>query len=220
MRDSNGADKIYREYIVKLLIQLVLTTAAAKFPFNVALRLLDLGRDVFLGKIANLDLFRPLVRHVVYNSDDTAIWAAVFSLLDTLAPGTPPLCPTAMPTFKGTPIKTSSNRLANSAGVDPVTKELFSEMRYCTFRDVGGFWDKFFNPKSWPNKYKEMLAEMKTKHYGKTWTDFPRTHTEALVSAWFRSLEKPFLADAPNKLHTTTSAHQFEEEKGQLDLFL
>ncbi|CCC14858.1 unnamed protein product [Sordaria macrospora k-hell] len=65
-----------------------------------------------------------------------------------------------------------------------------------------------------------MLAEMKTKHDGKTWTDFPRTHTEALVSAWFRSLEKPFLADAPNKLHTTTSAHQFEEGKGQLDLFL
>ena len=234
LRDSNEADEMYQTYISGLLALLTSLTAVIEFPLNVAGRLVALRLDLRNGKIANLDPFRPLVRAVVNdnandnsndnandNSNDNAIWAAVFSLLDTLAPGTPPLRLTALPTFKGTPIKFSSNRLADSAGVDPVAKELFSEMRYCTFRDVGGFWDKFFNPESWPNKYKEMLAEMKTKHDGKTWTDFPRgTPTEALVSAWFRSLEKPFLADAPNKLHTTTSAHQFEEGKGQLDLFL
>lgn len=60
---------------------------------------------------------------------------------------------------------------------------------------------------------------MLSAHNGKTWTEFPSALDEKVVWDWLRSLEERFLADAPRKLHTTTTANQFKERKGQMDLF-
>ncbi|KAH7629789.1 hypothetical protein B0T09DRAFT_399404 [Sordaria sp. MPI-SDFR-AT-0083] len=224
LRDANEAEDAYRESIASLLGALVLSAAAFKLPSSdgnveVADKLFYIRKDIQGGKIANLDPFRPLVRLVVDNSDDTAIWAAVFSLLDTLTPRTPRLRPTVPSTFKGTPVKTSSNRLADSATREMVERELFHEIKNCTFRDVGGFLDKFFDPKSWRNEQKAMLEKIKTAHNGTKWTGFPATPDEKPVWEWLCSLKKRFLAGAPKKLHTTASAHQFKEWKGQMDIF-
>ncbi|KAH7625122.1 hypothetical protein B0T09DRAFT_394257 [Sordaria sp. MPI-SDFR-AT-0083] len=118
------------------------------------------------------------------------------ALLDTLTPRTPCLRPTVPSTFKGTPVKTSSNRLADSA-----TCEVF------------------FDPKDWRNEQKAMLEKIKTAHNGTKWTGFPATPDEKPVWEWLCSLEERFLAGAPNKLHTTASAHQFKEGKDQMDIF-
>ncbi|KAH7635785.1 hypothetical protein B0T09DRAFT_390551 [Sordaria sp. MPI-SDFR-AT-0083] len=158
--DSNEADNTYRESIASLLGALILSPAAHR-------------------KTANLDPFRPLVRLVVDNHDDNsndnAIWAAVFSFLDTLTPRTPRLRPTVPSTF--------------------------------------------FNPESWRNEQKAILEKIKTAHNGTRWTGFPAIPDEKLVWDWLCSLEERFLAGAPNKLHITASAHQFEEWKGQMDIF-
>ncbi|KAH7633172.1 serine/threonine-protein kinase Sgk2 [Sordaria sp. MPI-SDFR-AT-0083] len=224
LRDANEADDAYRESIASLLLALVGSSAAFKLPSpdgnsNVAARLFPIQQDLQGGKIANLDPFRPLVRLVVDNSNDTAIWAAVFSLLDTLTPRTPRLRPTVPSTFKGTPVKTSSNRLADSATCEVVEKELFHEIKNCTFRGVGGFLDKFFDLENWRNEQKAMLEKIKTAHNGTKWTGFPATPDEKPVWEWLCSLEERFLAGAPNKLHTTASAHQFKEGKDQMDIF-
>ncbi|PHH89833.1 hypothetical protein CDD83_5159 [Cordyceps sp. RAO-2017] len=58
-----------------------------------------------------------------------------------------------------------------------------------------------------------------TAHNGKKWAEFPSTPDEQPVWDWLRSLEERFLADAPHKLHTTRTANQFKERKGQMDLF-
>ncbi|KAK3946545.1 hypothetical protein QBC32DRAFT_149789, partial [Pseudoneurospora amorphoporcata] len=179
LRDSNEADDTYRESIAALLLALVGSSAAFKLPspdgnVDVADKLFFIRKDVGSGKIANLDPFGPLVRLVVDNSDDNAkdnsydnaIWAAVFSLLDTLTPRTPHLRPTVPSTFKGTPVKTSSNRLDDSATREIVEQELFHEIKNCTFRGVGGFLDKFFDPESWRNEQKAMLEKIKTAHNG------------------------------------------------------
>ncbi|KAI0135524.1 serine/threonine-protein kinase Sgk2 [Daldinia grandis] len=90
------------------------------------------------------------------------------------------------PTFKGTPIKTSSSRLADSETREIVETKLFEEIKNCTFRNVGGFWDKFFDPKSWRKKQN------------------------------LRSLEEHFLNNVPYKLHTTKTTNQFKERKDVL----
>ncbi|KAK3946572.1 hypothetical protein QBC32DRAFT_200177, partial [Pseudoneurospora amorphoporcata] len=69
LREPNDADETRRESIASLLGALVLSSAAFKLPSpdgndNEAGRLLALRLDVQGGKIANLDQFRPLVRHV------------------------------------------------------------------------------------------------------------------------------------------------------------
>lgn len=163
--------------------------------------------------------FRPLVRHIIDKSSDIDIYAAVCRLVDTTNALTPPPS-SIVPTFHGTPIKPSSSRLADSETREILERELFLEVKDCVYRDVGGFFEKHFNPKSWSKKARQMLKSVMTAHNGKKWKDFPPDPWEKPVWEWLDSLEKKVLADAPHKLHTTRHANQFKERKGQMDVFV
>ncbi|KAG9249704.1 serine/threonine-protein kinase Sgk2 [Emericellopsis atlantica] len=213
--DSFRENDPRQEDIASLLSALVASPAAFSLPSpdesgSVAVKLLSI--------LQCTQQFHPLVRHVIDDSPDIDVWEAVFTVIDSLSTLTPPPSGIA-PTFKGTPIKTSSSRLADSETRDVVEGELFFEIKDCTFRNVKGFCDKFFDPKRWRKEQKAMLREMMTAHDGKRWTDFPTPSDEKPVWDWFRSLEERFLADASYKLHTTKTAHQFQERKGQMDVF-
>ncbi|RYO95254.1 hypothetical protein DL766_002067 [Monosporascus sp. MC13-8B] len=217
------ANALSEGVVARLLGALVTSPAALDLPApdgngDVAEKLFFLRRKVKEGTI-KLDQFRPLVHHVIDKSADIEFWEDVLSIIDTLSALTPPSSSVA-PTFRGTPIKSSSSRLADSETRDIVEGVLFEEIKNCTFRNVGGFWDKFFEPKSWRKEQKAMLKGLLTTHDGKRWTSFPTVPDEKPVWDWLRSLEECFLPDAPYKFHTTRTANQFKERKGQMDLFL
>ncbi|KAK3331428.1 serine/threonine-protein kinase Sgk2 [Apodospora peruviana] len=217
------ADALSEGVVASLLGALVTSPAALDLPApdgngDVAEKLLFLRRKVKEGAI-KLDQFRPLVHCVVDKSTDIEIWEDVFNIIGTLSALTPPSSSIA-PTLLGTPIKSSSSRLADSETRDIVKGELFGEIRNCTFRNVGGFWDKFFDPRCWCKEQNAMLKGILTAHDGKRWTSFPTVPDEKPVWDWLRSLEERFLDNAPYKIHTTRTADQFKERKGQMDLFL
>ncbi|ODA81340.1 hypothetical protein RJ55_04305 [Drechmeria coniospora] len=64
-----------------------------------------------------------------------------------------------------------------------------------------------------------MLKGVMAVHNGKKWTGFPATPDEKPVWDWPRSLQERAFSNAPYKLHTTKTANQFKERKGQMDLF-
>ena len=209
--------------IASLLGAIALSNVSYDLPagnVNVSTKLLAIRREVLSGSFEFIQ-FQPLVNAVVPRSSDHDIWAAVFSLIAALKPSTPPLSINA-PTTKSTPIKTSSNRLADNETRDIVEGELFEELKHCTFRNVEGFWDKFFDPGScsWSEEQKAALEGILTAYNGEKWVGFPPVPDEKPVWNWLRSLEERFLKGAPYKLHTTTTATQFTERKGQMDIFL
>ncbi|PNY22172.1 Serine/threonine-protein kinase Sgk2 [Tolypocladium capitatum] len=216
------ADKPPEGIVASLLGTLVTSPAALDLPTSdgsadVAEKLFIIRRSIRGGSFQP-EKFRPLIDVVVANSPDIEVWAAVIDLIGAVNPSTPPLS-SIIPTFLGTPVKTSSSRLADSETRDIVEAELFEEMKKCTFRNVRGFFDKFFHSKSWRKEQKEMLKGIMTAHDGKKWIDFPSIPDEKSVWDCLRSLENRFLANAPYKLHTTQTANQFKERKGQMDLF-
>ncbi|KAG6084752.1 hypothetical protein E4U16_001117 [Claviceps sp. LM84 group G4] len=221
--DLESSNDSWRSDIASLLFAILDSATALNLPApngdgNVADKLFAIRQKIRLGAL-QLIQFQPLVDAVVASSPDRNIWAAVFSLIADLKPSTPP--PSSIPpTFGGTPIKSSSSRLADSETRDIVEGELFEEIKNCTFRNVGGFWDKFFDSKCWRQEQKTMLEGILTTHDGKRWTDFPSIPDEKPVWDWLRFLEERFLVDAPYKFHTTRTANQFKERKGQMDLFL
>ncbi|KAI1093444.1 serine/threonine-protein kinase Sgk2 [Rostrohypoxylon terebratum] len=222
--DLKVSDESWRSDIASLLMTLLDSDTAFKLPApdgndNVAAKLFAIRQELRLGTSLQLAQFRPLVDAVVANSPAIGIWAAVFNLIADADPSPPPPSGIA-PTFGGTPIKTSSSLFADSETREIVERELFEEIKNCTFRNVGGFWDKFFDPKSWREEQNAMLKGILTAHDGKRWTDFPTIPDEKPVWDWLRSLEEQFLDNAPYKLHTTRTANQFEERKGQMVLFL
>ncbi|KJZ68667.1 hypothetical protein HIM_11939 [Hirsutella minnesotensis 3608] len=99
------------------------------------------------------------------------------------------------------------------------SKESFSMRSKIALFATWGFWDKFFDSKRWRKEQKAILKGMMAAYDGKRWTGFPTTPDEKPVWDWFRSLEERFLVDAPYKLHTTRTASQFKERKGQMDIF-
>jgi hypothetical protein len=210
-------------HIASLLGALIGSPAAFRLPSpdgygDVAGRLFSIQQSVREGAV-QLDEFRPLVRLVVDTSADADIWEAVFNVIKVVGTLTPPL-PSIAPTFRGTPIKISSSRLSDSETRDVVERELFGEMKNCTFRSVGGFWDKYFDSGSWRKEQTAMLKEVLTAHDGTRWKGFPTVPNEKPVWDWLCSLEDRFLDNATYKFRTTRTANQFKERKGQMDLFL
>ncbi|KAL2885823.1 Protein kinase domain protein [Ceratocystis lukuohia] len=194
-------DNPQKEDIAHLLHALVGSEAAFSLPSpdgngDMVGKLISILQNVRRGAV-RLDAFRPLVRHVVNKSADTDIWEAVFDIINNLIVLTP-IPASITSTYRGT----------------------FEEIKNCTFRNVGGFWEKFFDPKRWRREQEAMLEGVLTAHDGKKWTAFPKVPDEELVWDWLRSLEERFLEHAPYRFHTTKTANLFQEQKGQMDLFL
>lgn len=126
------------------------------------------------------DQFRPLVDAVVNNRPQSIVWEAVFHIIETLTPSTPPR--SSFPTTsKGTPIKTSSNRLADSEKSKTIEHKVFHKIKDCTFCNVGGFCNKFFNPKGWSKEQKAMLERVISAHNRSRWIGFPAIPNEQPV---------------------------------------
>ncbi|KKF92201.1 hypothetical protein CFO_g5447 [Ceratocystis platani] len=216
----NDDDDPRNEDIAELLYAVLASPAAFSLPSpdgngNMVGKLLSIRENVRRGAF-DLDEFRPLVRHVVDKSADIDIWEAVFNIVSNLGP--PPA--SIPPTFRGTAIKASSSWYVDSKVRRIAERELFEEIKNCTFRNIGGFWEKFFDPKSWCREQGAMLEGVLTAHDGKKWTAFPKVPDEKPVWDWLRSLEERFLDHAPYKFHTIKTSNQFQEPNEQMDLFL
>jgi hypothetical protein len=59
------------------------------------------------------------------------------------------------------------NRLTNSKTCNIIERELFEEIKNYTFYGIEGFYDKFFNTKSWRKEQKEALEALIAEHDGK-----------------------------------------------------
>ncbi|KAG6280358.1 hypothetical protein E4U47_000639 [Claviceps purpurea] len=130
------------------------------------------------------------------------------------------MCLNSLATFSSpmwvAPIESISTEFKRA---DSFTSRLLRELKDCTFRGVGGFHDKFFDPKSWCKEQNAMLEGILTAHDGKMSTNFPTSpDNEKPVWDWLRSLQDGFLKGAPNKFHTAVTDKHFEDGNVQLSL--
>lgn len=173
--------------VASLLGALVTSLAAFNLPApdgsgNVAGKLFVIQQNVRGGSL-KLEKSRPLIDVVVANSPDTDIWAAVIDLIEAVNPSTPPPS-SIIPTFFGTPVKTSSSRLGDSETRNIVECELFSEIRDCTHRGVPGFFEKHFDSATWDERQQQMLELLLENHDGAKWKGFPADPWEKAVWEW------------------------------------
>ncbi|KAG5954932.1 hypothetical protein E4U56_007584, partial [Claviceps arundinis] len=236
LRNFDPSDDSWRSGVAELLdvISLSLASGLLLAPDGknyLYLELLSIRRRFMQGLFEPVE-FQALVQSVVANVSDIHIWEAVLKLVAEINPSTPSPSDIAS-TFRETLIESKPPRRPadsdysddshgsdDSKWRDNVREELFNEIKKCTFRNVGGFWDKFFGPKSWRKEQNAMLERILTAHDGKKWTNFPTDPDEEPVWDWLCSLEKEFLGDASNKFHTTSIGSQVKKQKGQMNLFL
>ncbi|KAL7928503.1 serine/threonine-protein kinase Sgk2 [Trichoderma chlorosporum] len=200
----------------------VLFTSSAAFHLsdgggNIAEQLFLVHQSVRGGK-TQLQAFIPLIDAVIAEEDDAKIWQAVLDIIHNASLSTLPLS-SIVPTFLGTPVKSSSSRLDDSETRGIVERELFSQIKDCTHRHVPGFLERHFDSTRWTKNQQKMLESILTCHDGTRWKDWPMDPWEQPVWNWLTSLEKDAFPGAEYTLYTNRSAREFEERKGRVGVF-
>lgn len=222
---DDNSDQGLQKAILELLVTLLLSEAAEYLPSqtgnrDVASDLLRLRTRIKKGDF-NYQRYRSLSQLVIKKASDVDIWAAVFELIITVSPTTPP---TSIPvSFDGTPITSSS---ASQQGGEQTRKlveaRVFEEIRERTYRNVGGFFSKYFEEKDWTEQTKEIYRAVQDRHVDGRWTDFPDPPVQNAVLEWLFRFQEEFLADSRGVYYTSESSNDLTgaEARRQLDVFI
>ena len=176
----------------------------------------------------NFECFRTLSLLVIDQRPDTDIWKAVFSLVNNLSSVTPP--PSAPASLDDTPVIRSSSSFQGSEqtrkALDPA---LFYEIQHCTYRNVDGFFEKYFESKSWERRSKVILGSVRRRtkqrqkwYHSKRWTGIPDEPTETETWNWLSGFQAVFLSNTRGIFYAAKHMKDLygAEAKRQLDVLM
>ncbi|PGH01767.1 hypothetical protein AJ79_07815 [Helicocarpus griseus UAMH5409] len=149
------------------------------------------------------------------------IWKAALNLIATISRMTPPA--SVLPTFDGTPVRsTSSSQKGSEQTRELVNPRIFEEICGCTFRDVDGFFDKYFEGKDWSDKADAICQHVLASDSDGNWAQFPDPPTQDNVLAWWFCLQEDLLSESRSIYYTTVSKTDLTGSKAerQVDLLL
>ena len=223
-------DQTYQKVISRLLYALQGEEAAFNLCLktssrDVASELADLFKRIRNGDF-NYQHYRTLSQLVIRKASDIDIWNAVFDLIITISRLTPPsILPLSSvpPTFKGTPISHSS---ASQQGGEQTRKQVeqrvFEEIQFCTYRGVGGFFQKYFEEKDWTPRTKQIYQSIKDQHANGRWTDIPDSPVQDKVLKWWFQFQDRFVANERGLYDTITTPKDLvgAEARRQIDIFV
>ncbi|KAI9710009.1 MAG: hypothetical protein M1828_002338 [Chrysothrix sp. TS-e1954] len=164
---------------------------------------------------ADLKPFLTLAKLVAHRAPDVETWKAVLQLIADLARRTPPS--SVPPSFGSTPRIFSSASQEGSEQtrrlVEPLLRE---ELRDCSYVEVEGFFDKYFEKKKWTEKSKQIYKTVKDR------IAFPDPPHEDAVWRWWSRFQDEHLSDTANVFYTTDSKGDLKgsDADSQLDLLV
>ncbi|KAL1977858.1 hypothetical protein VTN31DRAFT_717 [Thermomyces dupontii] len=178
--NSENADDQF-EQLGDVLSHLLHTLSSTKAALNLRSRISSRNLRQELAALylrvrdgdLSYDHCRPLVKLVIQNADDTNIWGTVFNLIATTSRATP-LAPSAHHVVINTPIKTNSGSLRGSEQTrNQVDLRVFQEIQDCTYRNVQGFYEKYFENKVWTDLRKKYTNQRDTFILAENGSVFP-----------------------------------------------
>jgi Fungal protein kinase len=99
-------------------------------------------------------------------------------------------------------------------------KGVLKEIKDCTYRNVGGFFSKYFEGKDWTERTREIYRAVQNRHVDGRWTDFPETPMQNAVIEWLFRFQEEFLVDARGSYCTSSKDLTGAEARRQLDVFV
>lgn len=223
---SDASNDFQRRLVSRLILVMMSHDAAYTLQSTTGSGnvLLDLNKIV--SRIQTLpfhfDYYRPLTNLVIGKASDVKIWAAVYKLIHSLSHVTPPT--SILPTFDSTPFTSSSASFQRSEQTrKDLEPALFHEIRGCTYRNVTGFFDKYFGGRSWIDTSNAILKSAMDEGYeAGRWTEFPDPPNQDAVWDWLSHFQNKFLPNSRSTLYTVenTGGLTGGEAKRQLDLLV
>jgi hypothetical protein len=219
-----------KNLVLDLIQALQIEPAARILPSRIAERTLsgDLGLLYSRVDANQLDiaLAIPLVEQIVRNEpdvptwNDADIWHAVFELVARTNPITPP---TAFEkAVFDTPLRSSS---ASQRGIeqthDEVDQRILEELTGRVYYDVGGFYERYFEGKSWTNNTRDIYEESRAQYTKGYWNGWPEPSIQGPFFEWFMKFQDTVLGGLGRKYYTSANkVLRGSEADRKLDIFL
>ncbi|KAH9205216.1 hypothetical protein DL95DRAFT_528943 [Leptodontidium sp. 2 PMI_412] len=220
--------------IKNLLLDLILAlqnqTAARILRSRIGDRTLAGDLGILYGRVDSnqLDLASaiPLVEQVVKiepdapTSNDVDIWQAVFELVAQTNPATPP---TAFEKILfDTPLRSSS---ASQRGIEQTHEEvdqrILEELTGRVYYDVGGFYERYFEGKTWMNKAKHIYEKSRVQYTEGRWSGWPEPSLQNPVFEWITKFQDTLFSELRRRFYTSANkVLRGSEADRKLDIFL
>ena len=221
----NSSGKGPQEATSKLLDTLGSSDAALYLPSRTQNRDITSEFATLRRRVRNSDFnyqqYRALSLLVIKKASDFDIWNAVFDLIRSISQTTP--LTSIPPSFDGTPVIYSSASMQGDKQTKRLLENsLFDEIKNCTYRNVGGFFTKYFEGNEWSKRSKEIYQALRDRHVDGRWIDFPDPPDEPAVWDWLSSIQDKYLTDAHGIYYTTSATTELmdAEARRQLDFFI
>lgn len=168
----------------------------------------------------------PLVDYIVRieadapSWNDVDIWDAVYEFVARSNAGTPPIA--LERTLLDTPLRSSS---ASQGGIEQthnhVDQQLRQELTGRVYYDVGGFFERYFEKKSWSNKAEDIYAKTKAQYAESRWNGWPEPSLQSSFFEWFIKFQDAVLTGLGCRYYTSANkALTGSEADRKLDIFL
>ncbi|KAI9640307.1 hypothetical protein NHQ30_011357 [Ciborinia camelliae] len=225
---STAATAVVKNLVLDLIQALQIEPAARILPSRIAERTLsgDLGLLYSRVDANQLDITPaiPLVEQIVRNGSDTPtwsdadIWCAVFELVTRTNPATPR---TATAVFD-TPLRpTSASQTRVEQTHDEVDQRILEELTGRVYYDVGGFYERYFEGKSWTNKAGDIYEESRAQYAESHWSGWPEPSLQGPFFEWFMKFQDTILSGLGRRYYTSANkVLRGSEADRKLDIFL
>ncbi|EFR01293.1 FunK1 protein kinase [Nannizzia gypsea CBS 118893] len=216
---------IYQKAVSRLLYTLLGTEAALVLQSRTSSR--DVASEMvrLVERVRNGDFsythYRPLVKLIIQEASDFDIWSAVLDLINKSSRETPSA--SVPPTFDGTPITHSS---ASQQGGEQtrrlVEARVFEEIRGCTYRNVQGFFEKYFEGKHWTDRARDVYSSVKDQYVNREWASLRNSPSQDQVLSWLFRLQDNFLSKERCHYYTINIPKELSggEARRQVDLIV
>jgi hypothetical protein len=165
----------------------------------------------------------PLLEKIINNAPDAEIWYAVYDLVAESRPPQAITPPTALEntTFE-TPFRHSS---ASQSGTeqthDEVDQRILEELTGRVYYDVRGFYERYFEGKSWTNNARDMYEESGAQYAEGHWRGWSEPSIQAPFFKWFLNFQDAVLTGLHRRYYTSANkVLRGSEADRKLDIFL
>ncbi|KAL1976835.1 hypothetical protein VTN31DRAFT_3117 [Thermomyces dupontii] len=206
---SEGVDdepKRFGNLLSKLILAFCETEAALKLRSRTSGR--DLLAELFsvYQGLRSGDVhfahYRPLVKLIIQKAADVEIRRAIFDLIAKISRATP-LPPVDHNVRSSTPFRTNSGSLQGSEQTrTQVELRVFKEIQDCTYRNVRGFHEKYFENKDWTDRAQKVYQSMRYLHSGGRWDGLSNHPSQQEVFERLSKLQEDFLSEQQRGYYT------------------
>jgi hypothetical protein len=154
------------------------------------------------------------------SGNDESIWSAVFGLVARTTPGSSPT------TFKNTVFDTplrpnSASQIGIEQTHDEVDQRILEELTGRVYYDVQGFYERYFEGKSWTNNARDIFEESRVQYVQGRWREWPEPSLQGPFFEWFIKFQDTILSGLGRRYHTSANkVLRGSEADRKLDIFL